>query len=54
MLHLDGCIPPLGSTEVLLHFGAEEHSEEIPGAKWAVPQTPPVPTNLSRHSSRWR
>lgn len=34
----------------------KERSQEIPGAKWAVPQTPPFPTNLclSRHSSCWR
>lgn len=34
MPHLDGCLSPLGSTpEALLYFGADEHSEEIPGAK---------------------
>lgn len=34
MLHSDGRISRLGPTpEALLYFGADEHSEEIPGAK---------------------
>lgn len=31
----------------VFHLELEVHSNEIPGAKWAVPETPQFTTNLS-------